>query len=173
MLAVIAIPDFDVAAAAWIAALRAAHDPLQDRVAAHVTLAFPQDVADRDRFVARAADVAAATVPFEVAFDRLGRMDDPHRPKYGFLNVLWADGPSAAKLTVLHAALNDAPLADYAAHVTVARFGAVYCAKALERQIGGIAPAVGRVAALQVLRLESGRIAPEALFPFGGAREIG
>src|SRR3546814_7596350 len=122
------------------------HDPLQDQVAAHVTLAFPQDVADRGGFLARAADVAAATAPFDVAFDRLGRMEDPHTPKYRFLNVLWADGPAAAKLTVLHAALNDAPAADYAAHLTVARFGAVYSAKALERQIGPLTqPATGSI----------------------------
>src|SRR3546814_2577265 len=83
-------------------------------------------------------------------------MEDPHTPKYRFLNVLWADGPAAAKLTVLHAALNDAPAADYAAHLTVARFGAVYSAKALERQIGPLTqPAVGRIAALQVLQLEN------------------
>jgi 2'-5' RNA ligase len=167
MLAVIAIPDFDAAAAGWIAALRAAHDPLQDRVAPHVTLVFPQAAADRGCFLARVADVAAAASPFEAAFDRLGRMDDPHHPKYRFLNVLYADAPAAARLTVLHAALNDAPAADYAAHVTVARFGAVYSAKALERQIGPIArPAVGRIGGLQVMRLENGRIAPEATFPF-------
>lgn len=169
MLAVIAIPDFDMAAAGWIAALRAAHDPQQDRVAPHVTLVFPQDGLDRAALLARAANVAAATAPFAVAFDRLGRMDDPYHPKYRHLNALYADGPGAARLTVLHAALNDAPAADFAAHVTVARFGAVYCAKALERQLGPLAqPAVGRLAALQVLRLENGRIDSEAVLPFGG-----
>jgi len=168
MLAVIAIPDFDAAAAGWIAALRQAHDPLQDRVAPHVTLVFPQ-AAERAALLARVAAVAAAAAPFDAAFDRLGRMDDPHHPKYRHLAVLYADGPTAAKLTVLHAALNAGPAADYAAHVTVARFGAVYSAKALERQLGGgmPRPAIGRIAALQVLRLDNGQVLAEALLPFG------
>ncbi|WP_341702297.1 2'-5' RNA ligase family protein [Ferrovibrio sp.] len=168
MLAAIAIPEFDAGAAGWIAALRAAHDPQQDRVPPHVTLVFPQ-AADEASLLARLQAVAQATQPFAAGFDRLGRMDDSYNPKYRHLNVLHADAAGAAALTVLHAALNAVPSPDYAAHVTVARFGAVYCAKALERQLGGSAlrPVLSaRFSGLQLLRLENGAVRVLADLPF-------
>lgn len=168
MLAVIAAPRFAAAAAAWLAALRSAHDPLQDRVAPHVTLAFPQAVEDEPALIARVAAVAAAMPAFGIAFDRLGRMDDPHRPKYRHLNVLLADGPSAARLEPLHRALAGS-VEPYAPHLTISRFGAVYCAKALERQIGALGtPLCGRVEALDVLRIESGAVRLSAKFRLAG-----
>jgi 2'-5' RNA ligase len=165
MLAVIAIPDFDAAAAAWLAAIRAAHDPLQDRVGPHVTLAFPRAIADQAAFAAELAAAAAATPAFAAAFDRLERMADPFQPKYAHLNVLLADAASAPQFAALHRRLGHA-LADYRPHLTVARFGAVYCAKALQRQIGASfgPPLSGRVTALELLRLEHGAIRPAAKF---------
>ena len=89
MLAVIAIPEFVPADAAWIDTIRRAHDPQYDRVAAHVTLAFPQQPEDPDWFAGHVAAVAAGTAPVEAVFDRLDRMDDPFQPKYrsGFSKV--------------------------------------------------------------------------------------
>lgn len=168
MLAAIAIPDFEPGAAAWLAAIRAAHDPLQDRVKPHVTLVFPTEIADEAGFMARVQESAAQTAAFDVAFDRLGRMVDAHTPKYAHLNVLLADGPSAARLEALHRRLAGSTEA-YEAHVTIARFGAVYCSKALMRQIGAFgAPLRGRVAMLQVLRIDSGAIRTAAQYPLTG-----
>lgn len=168
MLTVIAIPEFDAATAAWIATIRAAHDPLQDRVAPHVTLAFPSMIADEESFRRRLEGVAAATAAFGAAFDRLDRMEDPHRPKYRYLNVLMADAASGARLERLHHALTGSTEA-YAPHLTISRFGAVYSAKALERQIGDLgAPVLGCLGTLELLRVESGAIKAETRYPLGG-----
>lgn len=164
ILAVVAGPDFDAAAAAWLEAIRRAHDPLQDRIGPHVTLMLPTATADVAALLRQLEAMAAEMVAFDVAFDRLSRMDDPDRPKYRFLNVLLADAASAARLTLLHRALTGSTEA-YAPHLTISRFGAVYSAKALERQLGSIGPPLlGRVGALELLRIESGAIRSEASF---------
>jgi 2'-5' RNA ligase len=168
MLAVIAIPEFDVGAAAWIDALRRAHDPQYDRVPAHVTLAFPQAIADPDWFSGHVASTAATAAPLAVSFDRLERMEDAYHPKYRYLNVLLADEASAMPLVSLYRMLggNDA---SYRPHLTLARFGAIFSAKALKRQLGGLdAPIHGRVASLTLLAIESGAIRKCAAYPLSG-----
>lgn len=168
MLAVIAIPEFDVAAAAWIEVLRRAHDPQQDRIAAHVTLAFPQLVEDPDWFAGHVAAIAGTTAPLTVRFDRLDRMEDPRHPKYCYLNVLLADAASATPLVSLHRRLGGSEQS-YWPHLTLSRFGAVYSAKALERQLGSLgAPVTGCIRALELLRIENGAIRPEARFALAG-----
>jgi 2'-5' RNA ligase len=161
MLAVIAVPAFSPGDAAWIAAIRRAHDPQHERVAAHVTLGFPHDPADPDAFAGHVAATAAVTPAIDIGFDRLSRMEDDHAPKYRFLNVLLADMTSAVPLTALYRAHGGRD--EYAPHVTLSRFGAVYSAKALERQLGPLQqPLTGRIAALQLLKIEHGHIRIEA-----------
>ena len=157
MYAVIAIPEFSTAATAWIDAIRRAHDPRFEQVAAHVTLSFPHDPADADWFAGHVASVAAVTPAFDADFDRLGRIEDAFAPKYRFLNVLLADAESAAPLTTLYRSLGGQ--GEYAPHVTLTRFGAVFSAKAFERQAGALKkPLAARIDALQLLRIEHGNV---------------
>lgn len=157
MLAVIAVPDFAAEDAAWIDTIRRAHDPQYDSVPAHVTLVFPFESADPDWFAGHVAAIAAVTAPMEVAFDRLARIENPHQPKYRFLNVLLADAASAVPLTDLYRALGGQ--GEYEPHVTLTRFGAVFSAKALERQIGELGRSVqGRIAALELLEIRHGAV---------------
>ncbi|MFN4166097.1 MAG: 2'-5' RNA ligase family protein [Ferrovibrio sp.] len=167
MYAVIAVPDFAPSDAAWIDAVRRSHDPQHARVAAHVTLRFPHQPADAAWFAGHVASIAAVTAPFDAAFDRLERLDDPFNPKYRHLAVLLADADSAAPLTALHRALGGED--EYQPHVTLARFGAVFSAKALLRQAGDLQqPLRGRIAALELLTLENGAIRREAMLPLRG-----
>lgn len=157
MYAVIATPEFSPADAVWIDAIRRAHDPQYERVAAHVTLRFPHQPEDEAWFAGQVMAVAAVTAPFDITFDRMERMEDPHQPKYRFLNVLMADAANAAPLTALYRDLGGRD--DYAPHLTLTRFGAVFSAKALERQIGMVQkPVTGRIAALDLLQIEHGTI---------------
>ncbi|WP_374468674.1 2'-5' RNA ligase family protein [Ferrovibrio sp.] len=155
MLAVIASPEFAPADAAWIDVIRRSHDPQHGRVAAHVTLRFPHEPADAAWFAGHMESIAAVTAPFNVAFDRLERLDDPFNPKYRHLAVLLADADSDAPLTALHRALGGE--GEYRPHITLARFGAVFSAKALLRQMGDLQrPLRGRITALELLKLENG-----------------
>lgn len=157
MLAVIAVPEFAADDAAWIDTIRRAHDPQYDNVPAHVTLVFPFDAADPDWFAGHVAAIAAVTAPIDVSFDRLARIENPQQPKYRFLNVLLADAASATPLTALYRALGGK--GDCEPHVTLTRFGAVFSAKALERQMGSLGqPVRGRIAALELLSLSHGAI---------------
>lgn len=157
MLAVIAVPDFAAEDAVWIDTIRRAHDPQYDAVPAHVTLVFPFESADPDWFAGHVASVAAVTATMEVAFDRLARIENPQQPKYRFLNVLLADAQSTAPLTALYRALSGK--GDYEPHVTLTRFGAVFSAKALERQMGELQrPVRGRIASLELLEICHGAI---------------
>lgn len=165
MLAVIATFECDPAAAAWLAAIRTAHDPLQDRVGPHVTLMFPAALEDGAALRGRLENGAAATPAFDLGFDRLDRMEDPLNPKYRFLNVLLADAASAARLDALRRRITDSNAA-YRPHMTISRFGAAYCAKALERQLGIFdVPLRGRIGALELLRIEHGMVRLEARYP--------
>jgi 2'-5' RNA ligase len=169
MLAVIAVPEFSAEDAAWIDAIRRAHDPQYDAVPAHVTLVFPFESADPDWFAGHVAAIAAVTAPMSVGFDRLARIDNPHQPKYRFLNVLLADTASAAPLTALYQSLGGRGV--YEPHVTLTRFGAVFSAKALERQLGNASldrPLRGRIAALELLSLNHGAIRREESWNLGG-----
>lgn len=164
MFAVIAVPQFSASATAWIDAVRRAHDPRHAQVATHVTLSFPHDPADADWFAGHVAATAAVTPAFDVGFDRLGRMEDAHAAKYRFLNVLLADAESAAPLTALYRTLGGQ--GDYEPHVTLTRFGAVFSAKAFERQAGALAhPLRGHIAAVHLLKIEHGNIRAVAEHP--------
>ena len=157
MLAVIAAPDFADEDAAWIDTIRRAHDPQYESVPAHVTLVFPFDSADPDWFAGHVASVAAVTAPMDVGFDRLARIENPHQPKYRYLNVLLADAESNAPLTALYSALGGK--GGFEPHVTLTRFGAVFSAKALERHMGSLGRTVqGRIAALEMLEISHGAI---------------
>ncbi|QDO96486.1 2'-5' RNA ligase family protein [Ferrovibrio terrae] len=167
MLAVIAVPDFAEDDAVWIDTIRRAHDPQYESVPAHVTLVFPFESADPDWFAGHVAAVAAVTAPINVALDRLARIDNPHQPKYRFLNVLLADAASAQPLTALYHALGGK--GGYEPHVTLTRFGAVFSAKALERQLGELGrPVQGRIAALEILEISHGAIRRGAARPLAG-----
>ena len=167
MLAVIAVPQFSDSDAAWIDTIRRAHDPQYESVAAHVTLVFPFESADPDWFAGHVEAIAAVTVPMDVTFDRLARIDNPHQPKYRFLNVLLADEASAVPLAALYRSLGGK--GDYEPHVTLTRFGAVFSAKALERQLGALgAPVTGRIEALDILGIHHGAIRREQRFPLAG-----
>lgn len=167
MLAVIAVPDFSSEDAVWIDTIRRAHDPQYEAVPAHVTLVFPFESADPDWFAGHVASVAAVTPPTDVVFDRLTRIENPHQPKYRFLNVLLADAASTAPLMTLYKALGGR--GDYEPHVTLTRFGAVFSAKALERQMGSLErPVRGRIAALEILEISHGAIRRGAALPLMG-----
>jgi 2'-5' RNA ligase len=169
MLAVIAVPEFADEDAAWIDAIRRAHDPQYEAVAAHVTLVFPFDSADPDWFAGHVAAIAAVTAPIGVAFDRLAHIENPHQPKYRFLNVLLADAASAVPLTALYHALGGK--GDFEPHLTLTRFGAVFSAKALERQMGGgelPRPVRGRIAALDLISISHGAVRREQGWALGG-----
>lgn len=157
MLAVIAVPEFAGEDAVWIDTIRRAHDPQYESVPAHVTLVFPFDSADPDWFAGHVASVAAVTAPIQMGFDRLARIENPRQPKYRYLNVLLADAESAAPLTALFHALGGK--GDFEPHVTLTRFGAVFSAKALDRQMGSLGrPVQGRIAALELLEISHGAI---------------
>lgn len=157
MLAVIAVPDFAEQDAVWIDTIRRAHDPQYESVPAHVTLVFPFESADPDWFAGHVASVAAVSAPLQVSFDRLARIENPHQPKYRFLNVLLADAESAEPLSALYKALGGK--GDFEPHVTLTRFGAVFSAKALERQLGELGrPVRGHIAALEILEISHGAI---------------
>ncbi len=167
MLAVIAVPDFAEQDAVWIDTIRRAHDPQYESVPAHVTLVFPFESADPDWFAGHVAAIAAVTAPLEVAFDRLARIENPHQPKYRFLNVLLADAASAGPLMALYKALGGK--GEFEPHVTLTRFGAVFSAKALERQMGSLdRPVQGRIAALEILEISHGAIRRGAALPLTG-----
>lgn len=167
MLAVIAVPKFAEEDAAWIDTIRRAHDPQYDSVPAHVTLVFPFESADPDWFAGHVAAIASVTAPLPVTFDRLARIDNPHQPKYRFLNVLVADAASAVPLTELYRALGG--MGEYAPHVTLTRFGAVFSAKALERQMGSLGrPVRGHIAALEILEISHGAIRRGAALTLSG-----
>lgn len=167
MLAVIAVPDFAEEDAAWIDTIRRVHDPQYASVPAHVTLVFPFDSADPDWFAGHVASVAAVTAPMVVAFDRLARIENPHQPKYRFLNVLLADAESDAPLTALYAALGGK--GNFEPHVTLTRFGAVFSARALDRQLGELSrPVRGRIAALEILEISHGAIRRGTAQPLAG-----
>ncbi len=167
MLAVIAVPEFAADDAVWIDTIRRAHDPQYESVPAHVTLVFPFESADPDWFAGHVASIAAVTVPMEVAFDRLARIENPHQPKYRFLNVLLADAASALPLTYLYRALGGK--GEFEPHVTLTRFGAVFSAKALERQMGSLGRSVqGRIAALELLSISHGAVRRERSWPLTG-----
>lgn len=173
MLAVIAVPEFAAEDAAWIDAIRRAHDPQFDVVPAHVTLVFPFESADPDWFAGHVAAIAAVTAPMDVLFDRLARIENPQQPKYRFLNVLLADAASAMPLTALYRVLggqsSSKRLGDYEPHVTLTRFGAVFSSKALERQLGNLQrPVRGRIAALELLNLSHGAIRREQCWSLAG-----
>lgn len=170
MFAVIAVPQFSASATAWIDAVRRAHDPRHEQVAAHVTLSFPHEPADADWFAGHVASVAAVTPAFEAGFDRLGRIEDSYAPKYRFLNVLLADAESAAPLTALYQSLGGQGA--YEPHVTLTRFGAVFSAKAFERQTGALVhPITGRIALLQLLKIEHGNVRVVSIHPLSSPRE--
>ena len=139
---------------------------------AHVTLVFPFDSADPDWFAGHMASIAAVTAPIAVAFDRLARIDNPHQPKYRHLNVLLADAASAVPLTDLYRALGGK--GDFEPHVTLTRFGAVFSAKAFERQMGERQmgalgrPVRGRISALELLSLSHGAIRREQAWDLAG-----
>lgn len=167
MLAVIAVPEFAEEDAVWIDTTRRAHDPQYESVPAHVTLVFPFESADPDWFAGHVASVAAVTAPMQVAFDRLTRIENPHQPKYRFLNVLLADAASTEPLTALYRALGGK--GDYEPHVTLTRFGAVFSAKALERQLGALGrPVRGYIAALEILEISHGAIRRGTALPLAG-----
>jgi 2'-5' RNA ligase len=169
MLAVIAVPEFAEGDAAWIDTIRRAHDPQYESVPAHVTLVFPFDSADPDWFAGHVASLAAVTAPLDVGFDRLARIENPHQPKYRFLNVLQADAESAAPLAALYHALGGK--GGFESHVTLTRFGAVFSAKAFERQMGSgelTRSVQGRIAALEILEISHGAIRRGAALPLAG-----
>jgi 2'-5' RNA ligase len=172
MLAVIAVPEFVDEDAVWIDTTRRAHDPQYEFVPAHVTLVFPFDSADPDWFAGHVASVAAVTAPMEVGFDRLARIENPHQPKYRYLNVLLADAASTAPLTALYMALGGQSSESgggFEPHVTLTRFGAVFSAKALERQMGSLGrPVRGRIAALEMLEIVHGAIRRAQSWPLAG-----
>ncbi len=167
MLAVIAVPEFTAQDAAWIDMVRRAHDPQYESVPAHVTLVFPFESADPDWFAGHVAAIAAVTAPMQVSFDRLTRTENPHQSKYRFLNVLLADAAGAVPLTALYRALGGK--GEYEPHVTLTRFGAVFSAKALERQMGSLGrPVQGRIAALELLSISHGAIRREQAWQLAG-----
>lgn len=167
MLAVIAVPEFAAEDAVWIDTIRRAHDPQYESVPAHVTLVFPFESADPDWFAGHVASIAAVTQRIDLVFDRLARIENPHQPKYRFLNVLLADAASAIPLTELYRALGGK--GEYEPHVTLTRFGAVFSAKALERQMGSLSrPVRGRIAALELLSLSHGAIRRGQSWPLPG-----
>jgi 2'-5' RNA ligase len=167
MLAVIAVPEFAEEDAVWIDSIRRAHDPQYESVPAHVTLVFPFESADPDWFAGHVAAIAAVTAPMDVAFDRLARIENPQQPKYRFLNVLLADAESAAPLTDLYRTLGGQ--GEFEPHVTLTRFGAVFSAKALERQMGTLGrPVQGRIAALELLSISHGAVRREQSWPLTG-----
>lgn len=167
MLAVIAVPEFADEDAVWIDTVRRTHDPQYEAVPTHVTLVFPFESADPDWFAGHVAAIAAVTAPMEVVFDRLARIENPHQPKYRFLNVLLTDAASAVPLTALYGMLGGR--GTYEPHVTLTRFGAVFSAKALERQLGNISrPVRGRIASLELLDISHGAIRRGQSWPLAG-----
>lgn len=157
MLAVIGVPGLAEGDAAWIEEIRRAHDPQSDRVGPHVTFAFPQNPLDRDFFIGNLMALAASSAPLSFHFDRLERIEDPFTPKYKFLNVLSVATEDTAPLDAIYRALGGT--LPYAPHLTLTRFGAVYSAKAFERQFGKLErPIAARIDMLDLLEIENGAI---------------
>ena len=146
-------------AAGWLDAIRAQHDPQHKAVPPHVTLLFPSDALTLPEAAARAENLAASSPAFEAGFDRLDIFSVPGGGKYPHLVYLLPDAAGMQRFAEMHAALpgNGAP---FEPHVTIARFGAVFSAKALLRQHGRdvTPPLQARCDALRLVHIEQGAI---------------
>lgn len=156
--ALIAIPDWEDGAASWIDTIRRMHDPQHGAVAAHVTLVFPSQEISEGTLNAAASILAASFQPFDIACDRLSWFTDPRGGKYPNLVYLHPDAASAWTLSEMRQQLPQQ--GEFEPHVTLSRFGAVYSAKAFLRQMGEDVnpPAMGRIASLDMLRIEHGHV---------------
>lgn len=146
-------------AASWLEAIRAQHDPQHKAVPPHVTLLFPTDGVTSREAAARAEKLASATQAFDAGFDRLEIFSESTGGKYPHLVYLMPDTAGAQRYTEMHDALpgNGTP---FEPHVTIARFGAVFSAKALLRQHGRdvTPPLQARCDALRLVHIEQGAI---------------
>ncbi|MBX3453935.1 2'-5' RNA ligase family protein [Ferrovibrio sp.] len=152
-------------AASWLDAIRAQHDPQHKAVPPHVTLLFPTDAVTPQDAAARAERLSAMTPAFAAHFDRLEIFSVPGGGKYPHLVYLLPDAQTAAHCTALHDALPgpsapDGDRAPFEPHVTIARFGAVFSAKALLRQHGRdvTPPLQARCDGLRLIHIEQGAI---------------
>ncbi len=152
-------------AASWLEAIRAQHDPQHKAVPPHVTLLFPTDSVTPQEAAGRAESLAAAMPAFAARFDRLEIFSMPTGGKYPHLVYLLPDAETTAHFMALHDALpgNGEP---FEPHVTIARFGAVFSAKALLRQHGRdvTPPLQARCDALRLVHIEQGAIRLDAAY---------
>lgn len=172
MLFVLAYPELPPAAAAWIAAFRARHEPARARlVAAHLTLLFGTTAVGLDELAGRTKALAGAAAPLLFNLDRLERHAAPDGSRRLFLMV----GAGGGELAALSADLNvnvlaNAWRADLAVppHLTLATALDAPAIDAAWRDAQGLAlPLSGRVAALTVARLADGVLRQEAVCPLG------
>jgi 2'-5' RNA ligase len=121
-LAVVAYPALSEDDRRWIEGIRARHDPLASRIAAHLTLVFPAEVAE-DLLL---TEVETALRPFESMAVVLGRAAAVPDPIGGGCHVFLLAEEGQARLHAAHDALYAGVLAahrrgdvPYVPHVTV------------------------------------------------------
>ncbi len=158
-------------AASWLDAIRAQHDPQHKAVPPHVTLLFPSDALTLPEAAARAERLAASSPAFAAGFDRLDIFSEPTGGKYPHLVYLLPDAAGRRRFAEMHDALPgpsapDGNGAPFEPHVTIARFGAVFSAKALLRQHGRevTPPLQARCDGLRLVHIEQGAIRLGAAF---------
>ena len=156
--AVILPATFEGDAAAKIDALRAASDPLHDKLAAHVTLVYPTEAetlaAPRDALAAFAKEAR----PLDVTFEAASAAFDHHAQTNPHLVYLLPDATGRANLVELRRLLPlKAPGGDDP-HVTIARTGSNEAAVALAREAGALLPMRASFGKVVLVMIDGARI---------------
>ena len=173
MLAIVAFPSFTTGGA-LVARWRAAFDAgMSARVAPHVTLVSPTDLADPDTLAALSGDAAGLerAIPFTCRHLMLW----PERDSAETLLFALPEGGLAA-LTRLHEVLHAGPLTaarrpdlPFLPHITVGRFPDRDAAASVVRPINAAAPEItGRIDGLAVVAVGD-RIETLSMHPFAGS----
>ena len=171
-LAVIAEPRFAPGDLAWIAALRARHDPQHRWLPPHVTLVFPAPVPRGPALLRHVAAAARRQPPFNLCL-RAARAYGDASGAYVFL----LPDQGCAVLIRLHDRLYAGPLRrqrrrglPFMPHLTVACCATPPEAQRIATRLNARAFAIrGRIDALQLVAVEAGRLRRAATFRLGSA----
>lgn len=138
-LAVVAYPTLSADDRRWIEGIRARHDPQASRIAAHVTLVFPTEVAE-DALLAQVETALRLFEPIPVVLGRAAAHPDPIG---GGSRVFLLADEGDAQLRAVHDAMYAGVLAahrrrdvPFVPHVTVAARARLDACERLARRLG-------------------------------------
>ena len=169
MMAVVAYPLLSAEDQAWVAAIRAAHDPQAGLLPAHFTLVFPADVAE-SAAVQDAKDAAAGSAAFDFVLRSVRAVRNAFGPGG---HVFLVPGEGADEILRLHDRLYRGAFrpslrsdVEYVPHLTVAADDDwVRCETLAGRLAQALRPVAGRVEAIELLRVGDGRVEPLCRLP--------